>query len=125
MAHAIKLVQGDVAPLLMVVLNDVITGQPIDVSSVTSVTMKFRARGSTTVIDTLTATKLTGRVRDNGSIDTSGPYAVAGAGGRVSFTWTHACVDSAPGYYDGEVIITYPDTSKTTVYDYLAFYIRA
>ena len=70
MAHAIKLVQGDTAPLLYVSLTDSATSNPIDVSDAV-VTMTFRAEGSDAVIDILTGTLLTGRVRTNGSVDTS------------------------------------------------------
>lgn len=124
MAHAIKLVQGDTAPLLYVSLTNNTTAAPIDVSNAV-VTMTFRAEGSEAVIDILTATLLPGRVRANGTVDNSTQYDTIGSGGRMSFAWTSTAVDSPAGYYTGEIVITYDDDSVQTIYDYLKFYIRA
>ena len=126
MAHSFKLVQGDTAPDLVVSLTDQTTGSPIDVSNASTVVrLKYRAVGSETLIDTLTATKLTGRERANGTIDTSSAWSTAGKGGRVSFTWTSICLSGDPGYYEGEIEITFSGGLVQTVYDVLKFYLRA
>ena len=124
MSSTIKLVQGDTRPQIVLSLTDKDSGDPIDVSaSGTDVYMKFRAVGSTTILQTFTATKLPGQVAEDGSIDTS--VTTPGAGGRVVFGWTTGSLDVSPGYYEGEVSISFADGTLQTLYSTLKFYVRA
>lgn len=123
MAEKIKLVQGDTKPALVISLTDESTGSAIDVSGATT-RLKFRAAGSSTVLSTLTATKIAGFVTADGTIDSTAPYDVPGKGGRIQFNWTAGSLDVDPGDYEGEIEISYPDSTIQTVYDVLKFKVR-
>lgn len=126
MAQRLKLVQGDTRPPVVVQLTD--DAGPVDLSSgSTVVRMDFREEGSTTILATIIGSKLTGYIADpdTGEIDQNPPYDVAGAGGRVQFSWLGTtALSGEPGNYEGEVYVTYPDTSVQTVYDLLKFKLR-
>lgn len=124
MAEKIKLVQGDSRPQLVLSLTDDTTGSPIDVSTAT-VRMRFRAAGSTTILDTLTATKIAGVVLADGTISTASPYNTPGAGGRVVISWGSTTLNQDPGDYEGEIEITFADTTVQTVYDVVKFKLRS
>ncbi len=120
----IKLVQGDTRPQVILSMTDKDTGQPIDVSAAGAfVLMKFRADGSTTILNELMATKLVGQLAEDGTIDTTN--STPGAGGRVMFSWPPGALDGEPGYYEGEVSITFADGTIQTVWGLLKFVIRA
>lgn len=121
MAEKIKLVQGDTRPALVVTVTDQTTGDPIGLTGAT-VRLKFREAGSETVKATLTGTLLPG-ILVNGSISVASPYDTPGAGGRVSFAWTAAALDTS-GEFEGEIEVTFSDTSIQTVYDKLKFKVR-
>ena len=107
MADKIKLVQGDTRPQIKVTLSDDNTGVPIDISGAT-VRLKFRALGSTTLIDTLI-----GIVLD-------------GPNGVVVFAWNNNTLNVDPGDYEGEVEVTFPaGAGIQTAYQLLKFYVRA
>ena len=61
MAEKIKLVRNDTKPYIVLSLTDLNTGDSIDVSSAV-VKMYFRATGSSTILATITATKLAGKL---------------------------------------------------------------
>lgn len=124
MATYISLVRGDSKPDIVVNLNDRTTWDYLDVSDAsTSVTMKFRKRGTSDVLQTLTADKLTGGLQADGTIDTT--VATPGAGGRVQFSWPVGSLDIDPGYYEGEVSINFPGGIVQTLHDVLKFSVRA
>lgn len=126
MSERIKLVQGDTRPYIVLALTSVIDRTPIDVSAGgCAVVMKFRRVGATALTDTITCTKLTGRLMEDGSIQTAAPYDVAGAGGRVQVQWGSLTLASAQGDYEGEIEITFADGTVQTVYDRLKFTVRA
>ncbi len=113
---SIQLVQGDDGPDLNLTLKDSMSGDPgdpdswsvIDVSpSTTSVTMKFRLRNSTTVLETLTLTKVNG-----------------GTNGEVLLTWGATSLDVSPGDYEGEIEINENGKIQTLV-DPIRFALRA
>lgn len=124
MAEKIKLVQGDSRPQLVLALTDDTTGSAIDVSTAT-VVMKFRKANSTAILATLTANKLPGIVLEDGSIDFTAPYNTPGVGGRCVLSWTQSALDQEPGEYEGEIEITFADSTVQTVYDTLKFKLRA
>ena len=123
MATKIKLVQGDTKPALIVSLTDENSGSPIGVNGAT-VRMYFRALGDTSILATLTATILPGRVLEDGTVDSASPYDALGSGGRVQFTWGANDLSQPAGDYEGEIEITYADGSKQTVFDLLKFKLR-
>lgn len=106
MTEKIKLVQGDSRPQIKVTLSDETTGTAINITGAT-VLLKFRAVGSTTLIDTMTG------VITNGS------------GGEVVFDWNPTTLNVDAGDYEGEVEVTFPNgTGVQTVYDVLKFKVR-
>lgn len=107
MAEKIKLVQGDTKPAIVCHLTDDTTGLPLGITGAT-VRLKFRAAGATA----LTAT-VTGTVTD-------------GANGDVVFYPASApeMLQGEPGDYEGEIEITFADTTVQTVYDLLKFKLR-
>ncbi|CAB4122915.1 hypothetical protein UFOVP33_73 [uncultured Caudovirales phage] len=119
----IKLVQGDTRPQLILSLTDDASGQPIDISAAT-VRMKFTQADSKDIIATMTATALTGIVLEDGSVSTASPYDVAGKGGRCVINWTPNALAGAAGDYEGEIEITFADTTVQTVYELLKFKLR-
>lgn len=107
MAEKIKLVQGDTRPAIVCTLTDDTTGAAINIGGAT-VRLKFRQVGSTT----LTAT-VTGSVTD-------GPN-----GGCVFYPASSPeMLAGEPGDYEGEIEITFADSTVQTVYDVLKFKIR-
>lgn len=124
MAEKIKLVQGDTRPQLVLSLTDDTTGAAIDVSSAT-VRMRFRALGSTTILATLTASKIPGVILEDGTINFNAPYNVSGAGGRCVINWDSTALSQDAGDYEGEIEITFADTTVQTVYDTIKFKLRS
>lgn len=104
MAERIKLVQGDNLPLVRFTLKHA-NGLPMDVSGAV-VQMFFRAKGSKTVLYTLTPTM------PNGGYD-----------GMLVFNFSSNLVNITSGYYEGEIQINYSGSIQT-VYDTLQFQIR-
>lgn len=107
MAEKIKLVQGDTKPALVCVVTDDTTGEALNITGAT-VRLKFRAAGATT----LTAT-VTGTVTD-------------GVAGQVVFYPATApeMLQGEPGDYEGEIEITFSDSTVQTVFDLLKFKVR-
>lgn len=107
MAEVIKLVQSDNLPEITLTLTDVNTGDAIDLSaSTTSVNVYFRALGSTTVLATLSCSKVSG-----------------GADGKVKFYFPGTTLNVDAGPYEGEIEINF-NGQKQTVYDLLKFKVR-
>lgn len=104
MADKIKLVQGDTLPQVKITVTDETTGLAISLTGA-SLVMRFRAVGSTTVLDTLNGTVLDA------------------ANGVAVFPWNNTSLNVDAGDYEGEVEITFP-TGKQTVYDLLKFKVR-
>jgi len=107
MAEKIKLVQGDTKPALVCTITDENTGAAINLTGAT-VRLKFRLAGA----ETLTAT-VTGSVTD-------------GAAGQCAFYPASApeMLQGEPGDYEGEIEITFADSTVQTVYDLLKFRVR-
>lgn len=106
MSETIKLVKGDNRPYIKLTLTKA-DGTPLDLSDAgTTVSIHLRAVSSEEVLQTLTASK----------VDT-------GVNGEVMFNFPGASLDVAPGYYEGEVEISF-DGDKQTLYDRLKFFVR-
>ena len=104
----IRLVEGDEKPLIVLTLTDDITGTPIDLSSAsTTVSVKFRKAATTTLLSTISCTKLSG-----------------GTTGQVQFGFSGGVLDVDAGAYEGEVVLDY-NGAVQTVYETLRFTVRA
>lgn len=106
MSDVIKLVQGDSRPQLQLTITNENTGLPVDISGAT-VRMKFRAAGATGYLALLT-----------GAV-------VSGSAGTCVINWASTTLDVDEGDYEGEVEVTFADTTIQTVYKPLKFRLRA
>lgn len=107
MSEVIKVVQGDTKPLITLTLTDDATGNPFDLSaSTTSVSVLFRATGTTDVPQTISCTK------------------TDAVNGKVQFDFSGGILDVDPGMYEGEIVVSL-DGATHTVYDVLKFRVRA
>jgi len=112
----INLVSNDGLPALAITLKNANTGEsddsdtwdPIDVSDANdTVYMKFRAKGSDVIIDTMAC------VNENDGSD-----------GKVIMIWSATALSGlAAGLYEGELYIDFNGTIQT-VYDQVDFNIR-
>ncbi len=103
----IKLVQGDNLPEITLTLTDSNTGSAIDLSAATTtVQVKFRAAGTSTVLATLACSKVTD-----------------GSDGKVSFFFPGSTLNIAAGAYEGEVEISFNGLIQT-IYDVIKFRLR-
>lgn len=108
MAETIKLVKGDELPQITLTLTDDVTSSAVNLSAATTtVSVKFRKKGTTTTLSTIATNKLTD-----------------GSDGKVVFNFSGGVLDVDPGEYEGEVVIDY-NGSVQTVYDVLKFRVRA
>lgn len=106
MSETIKLVKGDNRPYIRLTLTKA-DGTPLDLSDGgTTVSVHFRSVNSETVMQTIIASKLDG-----------------GASGEVMFNFPGTSLDVEPGYYEGEVEVSF-DGDKQTLYDRLKFFVR-
>lgn len=102
----IKLVKGDNRPYITLTLSKS-DGTALDVSDAdTTVSIHFRSVNSEAVLTTLPCSKATG-----------------GADGVVMFNFPGNTLDVEPGFYEGEVEISF-DGEKQTLYDRLKFFVR-
>ena len=107
MADVIKVVKGDELPIITLTLTDDVANTPLDLSNVnTTVSVKFRAVNTTTVLSTIACSKLNN-----------------GTDGKVTFNFTGGVLDVDEGMYEGEIIVNY-NGSLHTVYDLLKFRVR-
>lgn len=107
MADVIRLVKGNSKPDIVATLTDDTTGSAIDLSSgTTTVTIKFRASNTTTVLSTISTNKVGG-----------------GATGQVQFDFSGGVLNVTPGMYEGEVNIDFNGAIQT-VYDVMKFRVR-
>ena len=106
MSSAIKVVQGDTKPTITLTLTDSATSTAIDLSDVTtSVSVYFRAAGSTTLLSTISCTK------------------TDAVNGVVTFDFSGGVLSVDPGLYHGEIEVSF-NGDKHTVYDLLKFRVR-
>lgn len=103
----IRLVKGDERPVIVLTLTDDITNSPIDLSlSTTTIQVKFRKAGTTTLLSTINCSKLSG-----------------GTTGQVQFNFSGGVLDVDAGMYEGEIVISFNGDIQT-VYDTLRFTVR-
>jgi hypothetical protein len=102
----INLVSGDTRPSVELTLTREDTGAAIDLSSAT-VRMKFRKKGSDTLLLTKTSTASSEDAEQ----------------GKALFEWSSGDLDIAAGAYEGEVSFTV-GTNTETVLELLNFNLR-
>lgn len=119
--EAINLVKGDDLPSLEIVLRDSnlaavgqtldsgdpTTWKPIDLTNVSTVLLKFRKVDTTTLVDTITFTKVS-------------PF----TDGKVVMDWGSTTLDDGYGDYEAEIEMTYTNGKVMTVPDKFKFIIR-
>ena len=104
----IRLVKGDERPVIILTLTDDVTGSAIDLSApTTSIFVKFREAGTTTLLSTITCSKVG-----------------TGATGQIQFDFTGGILDVDPGMYEGEVSISF-NGQVQTVFDTIRFTVRS
>ena len=118
---AINLVKGDDLPALEIVLRDsnsadtgktlditdASTWSPLDLTDVSAVKLKFRKMDTTTLLSTITFTRIM-------------PY----TDGKVVMDWGSTTLDVDAGNYEGEIEITYTNGKVLTVPDKFKFILR-
>lgn len=89
--------QGDDRPTLRFRIKDQDAGEYVDLSaSTTTITAKFREKGTTTVLQTITCTKLFG-----------------GKHGHVEMVWPATALDDDAGKYEIEVAVSFNGEIQT------------
>ena len=119
--ETINLVASDTKPEINLTLKDnttAATGLTLDPDDSTtwavidisdpSVTVKFRALGSSTILDTMTCVKVA-------------PY----ANGACYMPWGATTLAVAAGTYEGEIELNYTSGAIMTLFDRLKFKVRA
>ena len=126
MADQVNLVQNDTLPSIFIVLDAGAEDEVIDLTGVIA-RMYFVPVGETTLKATIVGTPVIGKLTtaDDGTetLDETAPYDVPGAGGRIRFDWSAGDLSDS-GYFDGEVEVTFADTSKLTAFNKIRFYVR-
>jgi hypothetical protein len=102
----ILLVKDDTSPQIQVTITREDTGVAVNLSAATT-RMKFRAAETTTVLATLTGTA--------GDL----------AAGVVIFTFGSGDLNQTAGEYEGEIEVTFADSSVETVFEVINFTLRA
>ena len=104
MAKPIQLRQGDLKPDLIIQIKEKGTNVPIDLSAATTtVEFKFRARNTTTILETVACSKID-----------------SGFSGAVRMVWPAASLDIDAGEYEGEVAVSF-NSKVQTVLDLIEF----
>ena len=103
------IVQGDSAPQLEVTLTRDDDGSAIDLDLMLHGKLRFRAKGSKTILFTLNGFNVFGTK----------------AQGLVYFSFGQPDLANLPaGYYEGEIEITYTYGKKETCYEVINFHLR-
>lgn len=103
----INLVQGDTGPQIKVTVTREDTGDAVDLRGAT-VRLKVRKRGASTLTFTLLNINVSDTLED----------------GVAVFAFSDGDLDIDPGNYQGEVEITFPDSTIETIYEFLDFFVR-
>jgi len=102
----ILLVKDDTSPQVQVTVTREDTGQAVNLSAATT-RLKFRAAETTTVLTTLTGAA--------GDL----------ANGVAVFTFASGDLNVSAGEYEGEIEVTFADSSVETVFELIVFTVRA
>jgi hypothetical protein len=101
------LVQSDVGTQVRATITENDTGDTVDISGATTV-LKFRKKGASTVLATLT------------NQSPAGDSAL----GIATFIFGNGVLNIDPGNYEGEIESTFSDGSIKTVYEKVEFFLR-
>jgi hypothetical protein len=101
------LTQSDTASQITAELTRHDTGAEVPLTGHT-VSLKFRKRGTNTVLFTVIGTGSAGDLAE----------------GKVNFDFADNLVDLDPGFYEGEIEITYSDATVESVYEIIKFQVR-
>lgn len=105
-SHTIKLVRNDTLPEINLTLIDDTTSEVIDLTNASSIVLKFREEGSSTVKNVVPF------------------YTIAPAtSGKVFLQWPEGVLDTA-GIFTGEIEITFIDGNIQTVFSEIKFEVR-
>ena len=97
----------DELPIIQLTLTDDVANQVLDISAAsTTVSVRFRKAGTTTLLNTIACTKSTD-----------------GTDGQVEFDFQGGVLDVDPGQYEGEIVVDFNGNSQT-VYELLTFRVR-
>ena len=107
MADTLYLVKGDTGTSVKTTITREDTGSAVNLSSATTL-LKFKKRGATSVLSTLTA-------------GNSGSNL---ANGIAIFSFTGSTLNIDAGHYVGEITSTFGDGSIESVYETLEFFVR-
>jgi hypothetical protein len=101
------LVKDDIGTQIRATLTREHDGSVVDLSSATTV-LKFRKKGTTSVLSSLTSSATSGQK----------------ANGIAIFSFTAAALSNAEGKYEGEIEVTFSDGTIETVFEVEEFYLR-
>jgi hypothetical protein len=101
------LVKDDIGTQIRATLTREHDGSVVDLSSATTV-LKFRKKGTTSVLASLTSSATTGQK----------------ANGIAIFSFTAAALANAEGKYEGEIEVTFSGGTVETVFEVEDFYLR-
>lgn len=121
MTTRIRLVSGDTRPPVIVSVRT--SANAVVNCTGATVRLLFRPENGT-LLRTIPGNLIAGYLTPAGTVDPSPPYNTPGSGGMVQFNWPAGALDIAPGNYEGEVEITFSDSSIQTVYNPLKFTVR-
>jgi len=103
----INLVQGDTGPQIKVTVTREGTGEAVDLRGAT-VRLKVRKRGASSLAFTLLNINVSDTLQD----------------GVAIFAFAEGDLDVDPGNYQGEIEITFEDSTVETIYETLDFFVR-
>ena len=103
-----NLVAQDTAPQVKATITRSDTGAVVDMTGAT-VRMRFRAKTTSSVLFTTTATNVGSNFTD----------------GIAIFVFSSGNLNQPEGFYEGEIEITYANGTVETIFDLLDFYIRS
>lgn len=107
MSRILRVVQGDTGPQWTAVLTDKETGYTLDLTDVTSGSMKIRAVGTTTVLDTVPLV-----------------IGLPTTAGIIKWTWNAGTLATLLGSYEGEISFVLTGGLVWTLYDVLPIQVR-
>lgn len=105
-SHTIRLVRNDTLPEISMTLVDDSTSTAVDLTTASSIVLKFRAEGGTVV-----------------KADVPVYITAPATDGNIFFQWPEGVLDTA-GIFTGEIEITYSDGGIQTIFDELRFEVR-
>jgi hypothetical protein len=107
MSQIIYLTKGDSGPDVTFSLTDHDSEAPVDLTGLSSSVLKFRAVGTTTVLQTI-------------SLSVVSPA----TNGQLLLVWPSGALNVNPGFYEGEIELTFTGPKVLTAYRRVRFYVQ-